>query len=66
MLYFASFDLVTSSENFRHNRFMPRQTEHNLKSERREIKKRPRMKVSGASLKRPSAFSGLKVAKKKG
>jgi hypothetical protein len=44
---------------------MPRQTEHNLKSERREIRKRPRMKVSGASLKRPQKHAGLKIAKRK-
>ncbi|HEX9502761.1 MAG TPA: hypothetical protein VF974_00355 [Patescibacteria group bacterium] len=44
---------------------MPKKTEHNLKAERREIKKRPRMKISGASLKHPSKFAGLKIVKKK-
>ena len=39
--------------------------EHNLKAERRQIKKRPRMHVSGISLKRPSKFAGLAIAKKK-
>ncbi len=39
--------------------------DHNLKAERREVKKRPRMKVHGAALKRPSKFAGLKLAKKK-
>jgi hypothetical protein len=41
------------------------QTEHNLKAERREKRKKPRMKVSGASLKRASKFAGLKLARKK-
>jgi hypothetical protein len=40
-------------------------TQHNLKAEKREIKKRPRMPVHGAALKRPSKFSGLKIAKRK-
>jgi hypothetical protein len=44
---------------------MKSKIEHNLKAERREVKKRPRMKVSGASLKRPSKYAGLKIAKKK-
>jgi hypothetical protein len=44
---------------------MLRYTEHNLKAEKREQKNRLRMKVHGASLKRPSKFSGLKAAKKK-
>ncbi len=44
---------------------MKKQTDHNLKAERREIKLRPRMKVSGASLKRPSKFAGLSIIKKK-
>jgi hypothetical protein len=49
-------------------------TEHNLKAdlsaevstkaEKREIKQRPRMKVSGASLKRPSKYAGLRIIKK--
>ncbi len=34
------------------------------KAEKRAIKKRPRMKVHGASLKRPSKFAGMKIAKK--
>jgi hypothetical protein len=48
--------------------------EHNLKADlsaevptkagRREVKKRPRMKVHGAALKHPSKFAGLKIAKK--
>jgi len=44
---------------------MKTKLEHNLKAERREVKKRPRMKVSGASLKRPSKFAGLSIIKKK-
>jgi len=44
---------------------MPKLTEHNLKAERREVKKRPRMKVHGASLKRTSKYAGLKLAKRK-
>jgi hypothetical protein len=39
--------------------------EHNLRAEKREIKKRPRMRVRGAALKRPSRFAGLKIVKKK-
>lgn len=35
------------------------------KAERRELKKRPRMRVNGASLKRPNKFAGLAVIKKK-
>ena len=44
---------------------MPAKTQHNLKAERREIKKRPRMKVHGASLRKPQKFAGFKIAKKK-
>jgi len=44
---------------------MKKQTEHKLKAERRDIKKRPRMKVHGAALKQPSKFSGLAIIKKK-
>ena len=44
---------------------MRTKAEFGLKAEKREIKKRPRMKVSGASLKRPSKFAGLKITKKK-
>lgn len=44
---------------------MKKQTEHNLKAERREVKKRPRMRVHGASLRKLSKFAGLKIAKKK-
>ncbi|HEX5430276.1 MAG TPA: hypothetical protein VFX17_04355 [Patescibacteria group bacterium] len=54
---------------------MPGQSSHKLKAdsfaeistkaERRESKNRQRMKQHGASLKRPSKFSGLKLAKKK-
>ncbi|MBI2607273.1 MAG: hypothetical protein HYW51_00365 [Candidatus Doudnabacteria bacterium] len=42
---------------------MKKRTEHNLKAEKREIKKRPRMRLSGASLKRPSKFSGMALVK---
>jgi hypothetical protein len=35
------------------------------KSERREHKNRPRMKMSGKSLRRPSKFSGMKLARSK-
>jgi hypothetical protein len=35
-----------------------------LKAERREVKKRPRMKVSGASLRAPSKHAGMAIAKK--
>ena len=44
---------------------MIRQTEHGLKSEKREIRKRPRMKVAGASLRKRSNFAGLAAARKK-
>jgi hypothetical protein len=44
---------------------MPSKTNHNLKAERREVKKRPRMRVHGASLKRPSKHAGLAIIKKK-
>ena len=43
---------------------MKSKTEHNLKAERRDFKKRPRMPVHGAALKRPSKFAGLKITKK--
>jgi hypothetical protein len=36
---------------------------HLTKAERRDAKKRQRMKVHGQSLKKPSKFSGLKLAK---
>ncbi|MBI4049256.1 MAG: hypothetical protein HY395_00340 [Candidatus Doudnabacteria bacterium] len=42
---------------------MRKKLEHNLRAEKRELKKRPRMKVHGASLKRPSKFSGMALAK---
>jgi len=35
------------------------------KSERREVKKRPRMKVAGAALKRTSKFGAMAIVKKK-
>ena len=34
-----------------------------LKAEKREIKKRPRMKVHGATLKRPSKHGGMAIVK---
>lgn len=36
-----------------------------IKAERREQKKRPRMKVSGASLRNPNKHAGMKLAKVK-
>jgi hypothetical protein len=42
---------------------MRKKLEHNLKAEKREQKKRPRMKVHGQSLKRPSKFAGLSAIK---
>ena len=39
--------------------------EYPSKAKRREIKKRPRMKVHGRSLKLPAAHGGKKLAKKK-
>jgi len=65
LLSFAQIIFVTTTKNFRLNLLMARQTEHNLKAERREKRNRPRMKVSGSSLKRRSSFAGLKAAKKK-
>jgi hypothetical protein len=44
---------------------MVRQTEHNLKAERRDVRKRPRMKVTGASLKRPQKHAALAATKKR-
>lgn len=45
---------------------MKREIEHNqTKAERREQKNRPRMKVSGASLRKPNKHAGLKLAKVK-
>jgi len=44
---------------------MKKRTEHGLKAEKRAIKLRPRMKIHGAALKRPTKFAGLKLAKKK-
>jgi len=35
------------------------------KAERREQRKRPRMQVSGASLRKPSKYAGMKLAAKK-
>ncbi|OGE73730.1 MAG: hypothetical protein A3I07_03430 [Candidatus Doudnabacteria bacterium RIFCSPLOWO2_02_FULL_42_9] len=63
--------LTKGSPQFNHNKLNPvdnttmPKIENNLKAERREVKKRPRMKVHGASLKRPSKFAGLKIVKKK-
>ncbi len=48
-----------------HNLKADLSAEVSTKAEKREIKKRPRMKVSGASLKRASKFAGLKLVKKK-
>jgi hypothetical protein len=44
---------------------MKKQTEHGLKAEKRALKNRPRMKVHGVSLKRPSKYAGLGIIKKK-
>jgi hypothetical protein len=43
---------------------MKKKLELGLKAEKRELKKRPRMKMSGASLRRPSKYSGLKIIKR--
>lgn len=39
--------------------------EVSTKAEKRQIKRRQRMRVHGASLRKPSKFAGLKIAKKK-
>jgi hypothetical protein len=44
---------------------MRKKLEYGLKSEKRERKKRPRMRVNGVALKRPSKYAGLKIATKK-
>jgi len=44
---------------------MRQEKEIKTKAEKRENKNRPRMKVSGASLKRPQKFGGLSIIKKK-
>jgi len=44
---------------------MRKQTEFNLKAERRETKKRPRMPIHGQSLKKPSKYAGLSAIKSK-
>ncbi len=44
---------------------MRKKLEYGLKSEKRELKKRPRMRIHGVALKRPSKFAGLKIAKKR-
>jgi hypothetical protein len=44
---------------------MRKKTEFGLKAEKRAIKKRPRMKVHGASLKKPSKHAGLAIIRKK-
>ena len=38
--------------------------EVSTKAEKRELKNRPRMKVHGASLRKPSKFAGLAIIKK--
>jgi hypothetical protein len=38
---------------------------HATRAERRELRKRPRMRVSGASLRKPNKFAGMKLAAKK-
>jgi len=43
---------------------MKKHPEYGTKAEKREQKKRPRMRVHGSALKRPSKFAGLKIAKK--
>lgn len=42
---------------------MRKKLEHGLKAEKRELKKRPRMKMFGASLRKPSKHSGMAVIK---
>jgi hypothetical protein len=44
---------------------MRKKADHNTKAEKREIKKRPRMKVSGVSLKQPSKRGGMAIIKKR-
>lgn len=43
---------------------MKKRIEFGLKAEKREIKKRPRMKVHGASLKRPSKYAAKAIIRK--
>lgn len=42
---------------------MKKRFEHGLKAEKRELKKRPRMRVHGQSLRRPSKRAGFAIAK---
>jgi len=42
---------------------MKKRTEHGLKAEKRQLKKRPRMRVHGAGLKKPSKYAGQRLAK---
>jgi len=44
---------------------MKKQVENNLKAERRDLKKRPRMKVHGAALKRASKFAAKAIVRNK-
>jgi len=44
---------------------MKQQPEYGLKAEKRDIKNRPRMKVHGASLKKPSKHAGKAIIKKR-
>lgn len=44
---------------------MKKRIEYGLKAEKREVKKRPRMKVHGAALKRASKFAAKAIVKKK-
>jgi hypothetical protein len=44
---------------------MKKQLEYGLKAEKRALKKRPRMKLHGQALKRPSKFAGLAAIKNK-
>jgi hypothetical protein len=41
------------------------ESDYQTKAERREAKKRPRMKVHGASLRLPNKHAGMKLAKAK-
>lgn len=42
-----------------------RKTKTNLKAEKREVKNRKRMHLSGASLRKPSKYGGMSIIKKK-
>lgn len=59
------FGTTFSKKVVKEKYFMKKHLETGTKAEKRDLKNRPRMKIHGASLRKPSKFAGLKLIKSK-